>query len=135
MPAVSPLAPMASGVTIAGAAVCRNVLTGNYLYFDPNNDPEGMSTFRWLRDGVPISGQTARSYTLANADVGKTVAFEVTPVAQAGRSPGSPVLSSPVGPVACDPLRPSGTRSVFGRIADWFRNLFGARIVVPDRCP
>src|SRR5262249_332987 len=62
--------PIASGVKIDGTPVPRFELKGYYVYFDANNDPEGTSKFRWLRDGMAISGQTGRSYRLVAADLG-----------------------------------------------------------------
>jgi hypothetical protein len=76
------------------------VLTGSYTYSDTEGDPEGVSTFRWLRGTTPIAGATARTYTLVAADERATVSFEVTPVAQTGTSPGRPVVSAGAGPVA-----------------------------------
>ncbi len=87
-------APTVTNVSIAGNATLGSVLTGNYTYSDANGDAEGTSTFRWLRNGAAISGATARTYTVVTADVENTLRFEVTPVAQAGVSPGSPVQSS-----------------------------------------
>jgi hypothetical protein len=92
-------APVASNVTIAGSAVVGQTLTGNYTYTDADGDLEGTSTFRWLRNGSAVAGATAKTYTLVGADQGATIKFEVTPVAQAGASPGSPVQSAGVGPV------------------------------------
>ena len=106
-PAVGPIAaappnsmPTATNVTISGTAQVGRVLTGNYTYGDADGDMEGASTYRWLRGGVAIPGANARTYTLAAADQGAMIAFEVTPVAVTGTSPGAPVQSSAVGPVA-----------------------------------
>lgn len=96
-------APTASGVTISGTARVRQTLTGNYVYADPDGDPEGASTYVWLRDGVPIEGATARSYTLVTADQGRLIHFEVTPIAAQGSSPGAPVQSATVGPIGSEP--------------------------------
>ena len=91
-------APVASNVTIAdnngGNIVVGVTLSGSYTYSDPDNDPEGVSLFRWLRNGAPISGATASSYTLVAADSGQSISLEVTPVALSGITTGSPVLSS-----------------------------------------
>lgn len=93
-------APVASSVNITGdtadVANVGDVLTGNYSYSDLESDAEGISTFRWLRDGSAISGATASTYTVVVADDGAAIQFEVTPVATAGTSPGSAVLSSAV---------------------------------------
>ena len=97
--------PAASSVLITGTPQVGQVLTGSYAYSDTEGDPEGVSTFRWLRGTTPIAGATAPTYTLVAADQGATVSFEVTPVAQTGTSPGRPVVSAAVGPVA-PPIQP-----------------------------
>jgi hypothetical protein len=102
-------APVASNVTISGTPQVGQVLTGNYTYSDANADAEGTSTYRWLRAGAPISGATARSYTLVVADQGALIRFEVTPVASAGASPGAPAQSPAVGPVAGSNTAPVAT--------------------------
>ena len=93
-------APTASNVTITGTARVGLVLTGSYTYVDADGDAQGTSTYRWLRDGTPISGATAQTYSLVAADEGTLIRFEVTPRAATGASPGAPVLSPTVGPVA-----------------------------------
>ncbi|MCF6263069.1 MAG: FG-GAP repeat protein [Xanthomonadales bacterium] len=85
--------PVASGVSFTGTAVVGEQLTGGYIYSDADNDLEGNTTFRWLRDGAPIVGATGTSYTLVAADTGTTIIFEVTPVAATGASPGAPAIS------------------------------------------
>jgi hypothetical protein len=87
-------APTATNVTITGDPSVDSVLTGNYTYNDAEQDPEGVSTFRWLRNGVPISGATAKRYTVVDADVGNSLRFEVTPVARSGVTQGAPVRSA-----------------------------------------
>ena len=94
-------APVASSVTISGTALLGSLLTGNYTYADAEGDPQGNSTFRWMRSGssggagkVAISGATGRIYTVAAADQGSYLFFCVTPVSGAGTSPGAEVCSS-----------------------------------------
>jgi len=89
-------APTASNVAISGTAQVGNTLSGNYLFNDVDGDLEGTSTFRWLRNGAPISGATATTYALVAADSGTTITFEVTPVAAIGTSPGNAVTSTGV---------------------------------------
>ncbi|MGH8480697.1 MAG: hypothetical protein ACREXK_14305, partial [Gammaproteobacteria bacterium] len=98
--------PVASRVLISGTAQVGQVLTGSFAYADRENDPQGASTFRWLRGTTPIAGATARTYTLVAADQGATVSFEVTPVAQRGTSPGLAARSAAAGPVAAPPNAP-----------------------------
>ncbi len=97
-------APTASTVTITGSAVVGQLLTGEYVYDDVDLDPEGSSTYRWLRDGAAILGATARSYTLVTDDLNAMIAFEVTPVASSGASPGAPAQSPAIGPVTAAPV-------------------------------
>lgn len=93
-------APVASNLLITGNAQVGQVLPGEYTYTDGEGDLQGVSTFRWLRDKVAIAGATAQTYPLVAADQGTMVSFEITPVAQTGTSPGVPVVSAAVGPVA-----------------------------------
>ena len=111
--------PTASNVTIAGTAQVGQLLTGNYTYADADGDLEGTSTYRWLRNGAPISGATAKTYTLVAADQGALIVFEVTPVAATGASPGVPVQSPAVGPVSAGG---GGTQVTFTPVADTFVN-------------
>jgi alpha-tubulin suppressor-like RCC1 family protein len=92
--AVPNSAPVATHVTVTGSAYTGQLLTGHYTYSDADEDPEGVSTFRWLQDGSAIPGATAITYTVTAADVGHSITFEVTPVATTGTSPGSAVTST-----------------------------------------
>ena len=101
-PIAAPLvntAPTATNVSISGTAQVGQVLTGNFTYNDLEGDAQGTSTYRWLRNSAPVSGATLRTYTLGTADEGALIAFEVTPVATSGTSPGSPTQSPAIGPV------------------------------------
>jgi hypothetical protein len=94
-----PVAPTASNVAISGTAQVGQLLTGTYTYADANNDPQGTSTFRWLRSGAAIAGARASTYTLVGADLGKTIKFKVTPVSTVAPKTGNPVVSSPTAAV------------------------------------
>ena len=85
--------PVASAVAITGTVSLGQILTGSYNYSDIDNDLEGVSTFRWLRNDVVIEGETASTYTLRTIDFGTTIKFEVTPLAVTGATSGSPVQS------------------------------------------
>lgn len=89
----APAAPVASAVSITGTAQVGQTLTGHYAYADADADPQGASTFRWLRNGVAISGATASTYTLVLGDLGATISFEVTPVSTVAPTTGAAVAS------------------------------------------
>jgi hypothetical protein len=89
-------APVASAVSISGTPTVGQTLTGHYTYSDPDGDPEGSSTFAWLRGGVAITGATALTYTLVTADAGAGISFRVTPVSTIPPTNGTAVTSSPV---------------------------------------
>jgi len=95
---VSNDAPVASNVAITDnngdAVIVGDSLSGSYSYSDTEGDAEGVTTFRWLRDGVAISGATASTYVLVSADSGRSINFEVTPIAATGETVGSAVTSS-----------------------------------------
>ena len=92
--AIGNSAPTATAVAITGTGAVGQLLTGSYTYGDVDTDAEGLSTFRWLRNGTPIGGATALTYTTVPADAGTTVTFEVTPVAATGTSPGTPATAT-----------------------------------------
>jgi hypothetical protein len=87
--------PTASSVSISGSTTRGSVLTGSFSFNDPDGDGQGTHIYRWLRDGVEISGADQTTYTLKVADVGSRIRFEVTPVSSAGYpTTGDPVQSS-----------------------------------------
>jgi hypothetical protein len=94
-PVASNTAPVASGVYITGIAGVGQTLTGHYTYTDADNDPEGNSTYRWLRDGVAIAGATGTSYLLTIDDLNAVISFEVMPEAQTGELQGTVVANAP----------------------------------------
>ncbi|MED4755597.1 hypothetical protein [Brevibacillus choshinensis] len=86
--------PKASNVLITGTPEVGQTLTGSYIYTDANADTEGVSTFKWYANGAVIAGANAKTYTLNSSELGKTIQFEVTPVAQTGVKNGSAVKSA-----------------------------------------
>lgn len=59
---------------LSGTIQVGNTITANIGTWDSST----VKTYRWLRDGVAISGATNTSYVLGSDDVGKIVSFEVT---------------------------------------------------------
>ncbi len=98
--------PIINELSINGNLKSGQTLTGLYTYFDLENDLEGISSYRWLRDGIFISGATSITYTTKTEDIGKTITFEVTPVALTGELVGSPVVS--VGVIIIKPTSSGG---------------------------
>ena len=80
------LPPYVVNVTLGGSTVVGSQLTGSYLYYDDNGDPESGSLFKWYRSDdnkgtnkIQISGVFTQQYTLTNDDIGKYIQFSVTP--------------------------------------------------------
>jgi hypothetical protein len=77
--------PSITGVAISGSDAGKAYtgitlsLSSSYSFQDPDNDGEGASTYQWLRNGVAISGATARTYTVTGADIGTAITIQVTP--------------------------------------------------------
>ena len=98
-------APTASSVSLSGTAKVGNQLSGSYTYGDGESDAEGVSTFRWVRNGLNtgVSGgtdvATTQSYTLVSADTTHYLYFCVIPVAATGTSPGTEACSTAAGPI------------------------------------
>ncbi|MEI7614887.1 MAG: fibronectin type III domain-containing protein, partial [Betaproteobacteria bacterium] len=101
----TPAAPIASSVSIAGQPHVSEYLLGSYVYSDPNADPEGVTTFRWVSSSTlggtysPISGATSINYTVGSGDLNNYLKLEVTPVATIAPFTGTPVLSNAIGPI------------------------------------
>jgi len=99
-------APTANNVSASGSLVVGEILIGDYTYDDVDGDPEGNTTYRWLRadnasgtNESAIAGATQWFYELSPADEGKYISFEVTPVAASGTTTGLAVGSARYGPV------------------------------------
>lgn len=94
-------APVATNVAISGIVSQGQILTATYNYVDMEADPQGTSTFRWLRSAkatfdasaTAIPGATSKTYKIQAADTAKYLFFEVTPVALSGIVSGTPVVS------------------------------------------
>lgn len=85
-------APTAANLAIGGDLAAGNKLTGIYQYSDNESDAEGTSTFRWLVNGSTVA--TEKSYTIQAGDAGKTIIFEVTPIASTGTLKGQAIQSA-----------------------------------------
>ena len=92
--------PVASGVQIGGTVQVGSTLNGSYDYADAEDDAQGASTFRWLSssdqlgaNATAISGALTQAYAPVNADVGRYLAFCVTPIASTGATVGIEVCS------------------------------------------
>lgn len=78
-PASAAVAPgtiaVGSRPTVRGRAVVGHTLTGSA---GDVLTPGVAVAWQWLRDGAPISGQTASSFTLRRGDIGHRIAVQVT---------------------------------------------------------
>lgn len=110
---IAEMAPFAFGIYIDGSSYDESGLrkvvevgypvAGGYSYYDSNGDPEGTSVYKWYRaidasgtGKTLIAGATNKTYMLTPDDESKYLTFEVTPVAQAGDSPGVMQDSAPM---------------------------------------
>lgn len=86
--------PVASNLVLTGNTVVGETLIGSFTYSDADGDAPGNHIYQWYRaddqagqnNRVAIVGATGASYTMAPADQGKFMVFEVIPVSvqQAG---------------------------------------------------
>lgn len=90
-------APVASKISVqlsSNGPWVGTEVNASYVYQDGQGDKEGVTTFRWLRDGSPIANATNSKYTLIAEDSGKSIAVEVTPVALTGIKQGEAAQSA-----------------------------------------
>ncbi|MEI6529379.1 MAG: fibronectin type III domain-containing protein [Candidatus Falkowbacteria bacterium] len=98
--------PVASSVAIVGQSHVSEYLLGSYVYSDENANPEGLTTYRWLRANTlggaysPVSGATNINYTVSTDDLNKYLKLEITPVSTVTPFTGTPVLSNAIGPIS-----------------------------------
>lgn len=101
--------PVISAATIAGTAAVGAVLS---LTISASDMATGSYAYEWRADGSAISGATAATYTLANAEAGKTITCAVTPSNAAGA--GASVVTAGVGPVTGGASFPSAAFTAAG---------------------
>ncbi|OLQ72896.1 hypothetical protein BIT28_06850 [Photobacterium proteolyticum] len=77
-------APTASNVLIDGNPFVGARLTGDYTYTDADNDKEGTSTYRWLRNDSEIANADETLYRATQDDTGAFLKFCVTPGSATG---------------------------------------------------
>ena len=75
-------------VSISGNGTIGNVLTATTTVgSDAEGDTVSSTAWRWLRDGVAISGATANTHTVVVTDAGTTLTAEATVTMSAGTNP------------------------------------------------
>jgi len=107
-----------------GALTVEATLTGNYVYYDAENDVQGASTFHWYTGTdstcagkTPINGVTSQTYTTQTGDAGKFICFGVTPVAVSGTSPGAEVIWAPDVAIGADAMPTVSEVSISGTMS------------------
>ncbi len=107
-PVIEIQAPYATDLRITGILQDTQTVTGNYVYNDAQGDLEDTlsSTYKWyISDSttgpfIEISGAVSDTYTIAAADEGKYIIFEVIPAALTG----SELIGEAVKSPACGPI-------------------------------
>tara|TARA_R110002074_G_scaffold139535_2_gene285331 strand:+ start:2310 stop:4337 length:2028 start_codon:yes stop_codon:yes gene_type:complete len=74
----APNSPATGLPTITGTASEGGTLTANLGTITDTDGLPGSYTYQWKRDGSAISGATNSTYTVASADVGKTITVTVS---------------------------------------------------------
>ena len=103
------------GVTITGVAAEDEVLTADTSTL-ADEDGLGALSYQWSRDGSPIGGATASTYTLVQADIGAEIT--VTASYTDGDGTVESVTSSGTSPVANINDDPTGGVTITGVAAE-----------------
>ena len=83
--AARPNNPATSAPTISGTAQVGETLTAETSVIADEDGLDDVSfSYQWLADGIDISGATGSTYTLTDADQGKTVKVQVSFTDEAG---------------------------------------------------
>jgi hypothetical protein len=104
-------APVANSVNFTGDLHVGSMLIGSFVYSDAEGDFEGTHSYTWYRaddtagtNASVLQTGTLNTYNLGSVNIGDFISFEVTPVATAGTSPGTAVLSSYQGFITAVPV-------------------------------
>ena len=97
-------------VSILGTAAQNQILTASNTLAD--TDGLGTISYLWLREGTEIKGATKTTYTLTQADVGKTIAVKASYIDSLGYS--ESMSSSATAIVADANDAPTGTVKITG---------------------
>jgi Ca2+-binding RTX toxin-like protein len=97
-------------VSIAGTVVQNQTLTASNTLADA--DELGAISYLWLREGIEIKGATKTTYTLTQADVGKTITVKASYIDALGSS--ESISSSATVIVADSNDAPTGTIKITG---------------------
>lgn len=132
---VGPQAPEARQVQIIGTPAAGSVLTGDYIYYDINEDAEEGSTFRWLISDslegtyTAIENATEKTFTVPAELLGKYIKFEVTPQSSVEPKTGTPVTSIGIQISAMNQIfvSPDGDDSNVGTLENPLKTILGAR--------
>jgi len=77
-------------------AFVGDVLTVSYQYLDIEEDVEGATKVRWMRDAEIIAGASGLNYDLTSEDLNKKISVEVKPIALTGNAEGITVTANSV---------------------------------------
>ena len=103
------------GVTITGTATQNQTLTANNSITDADAIPTsgaGAISYQWLADNTNITGATSSTFTLAQAQVGKSISVKASYTDQQGSA--ESVTSSATGVVANINDAPAGSVTITG---------------------
>ena len=104
-------APVANNVAFMGNLYVGGILSGSFTYSDAEGDPAGPHVFAWYRaddaagtNSSVLQTGASNTYILSLINIGDYIAFEVTPHATSGTSPGTAVQSAYQGPITATPV-------------------------------
>ncbi len=123
-PPAAEATPVVAGTGQAGTQqVCEGELWNAWASQRPAYGQFGFDGYQWLRDGVPLTGQTGQSYTPATGDVGHalscrvTVTYPTLNLTVASSSAALVVLPDVIGPAGAQGQRgPQGKAGTAGLI-------------------
>ncbi len=128
--------PVATDVVVTGNAQPDEVLTGTYVFTDPDGDLEGESKYQWYESTdaagtspLKLLGESSLTYTVTADMTGKFVAFEVIPVSATGGADylvGEPALSAFVA------VRGVGIETDHAAVVDVYPNPFTSVLTVEN---
>ena len=90
--AILSVAPNGTAPVITSSPVSQTVLAGATVTFSGIASGSPAPTYQWIKDGLPVSGATANTLTIAAAALGDAGTYSVTAANSAGSATSAPAV-------------------------------------------
>lgn len=128
-------AALTGNVSVTGTPNPGEVLTVTLI----NTNNTGTLSYQWLKDGTPINGETAGTYTVKNSDLQSRIACRVSSSVQTGSLTSTPVTAYPASKGTPSAAPVSSSSAIPEQVVEgqkrYFGSISGTKTAVYDVTP